>query len=164
MSLPEPVSRTSRMNPVSEVDGRGKNQWVVSVQLQTIKFWFWSIDRSRTTSRPSAGTGTEAAPWPSAFLCRVLGSGGDGSNLAEPPHSCHHLQETQVSPPLGSGAVAAGVMQWLCILRCAHVKEQLLLLLGVLLSSSSVLLSGLEGAPLSSATLGLLCSVSFVHI
>lgn len=61
-----------------------------------------------------------------------------------------------------SSAVAAAVMQWLCILRCANLEEQLLLLLGVLLSSSSVLLSGLEGAPLSPATLGLLCSVSSV--
>lgn len=95
-------------------------------------------------------------------LHRVLGSSGDSGSLAESPCPCHCLQKTQVGPLLMSSGVAAGVTQPLCILRCAHLEEQLLLLLGVLLSSSSVLLSGLEGAPLSSATLGLLCSVSSV--
>lgn len=43
-------------------------------------------------------------------------------------------------------------------LRCGYLEQ--LLLLGVLLSCSSVLVSGLEAAPLSSHTLELLCSVS----
>lgn len=45
-------------------------------------------------------------------------------------------------------------------LRCGYMEQ--LLLLGVLLSCSSVLVSGLDAAQLSSHTLELLCSVS-VH-
>lgn len=45
-------------------------------------------------------------------------------------------------------------------LRCGYLEQ--LLLLGVLLSCSSVLVSGLDAAALSSHTLELLCSVS-VH-
>lgn len=46
------------------------------------------------------------------------------------------------------------------LLRSGSGSRTELLLLGILLSSSSVLISGLDGASLSSGTFGLLCSVS----
>lgn len=140
------------------------DQWVGSTQLQ--------IDKN-LGSAPPAGPGPPADRRPVLVQRRRLGlllssvlfsaaavTVAASLSLLVLAIAC---SKHRYAPLLVSGGVAAGVMLWLwCILRCAHLEEQLLVLLGVLLSSTSVLLSGLDGALLSSKTLGLLCSVSSI--
>ncbi|TKS82712.1 Gamma-aminobutyric acid type B receptor subunit 2 [Collichthys lucidus] len=120
--------------------------------------------QSRTSQRPDSGPRAAAACRPPAVQHRLSSSGCDHPHYSDRPLPRRPLPGTlvqllQIRLTHRTGSAMLAGLLLLRLLTSSGDSQDKLLLLGILLSSSSVLISGLDGASLSNWTSEVLCSV-----